>query len=641
MSHLSLTAGVVMVSGFLLGQHINIDKFKQPYTDSLYINPSFSSSISDSVLVILGRASSSDFRNGKQEITEQKAFWNKQKGTSQYVQKKYTSAIQHYQSSYNYYRLLKDTLGMSKALSNMGICYEEQNIDDQALSKYNNALELLRSTEDAFKYTVLNNILSLLLKKELYETVKSEGLIALKSPEIEAYTQMSILANVGAAYSGLNKYDSATFFTNQAYKIASENDFHVNEIQLLINLANQDQKNNSLNEAKRHLLSAKQLSTKYQYDNFNKNIFQGLGIIYFKLSKFSLANDYYEKALQLARADNDKYLVADLLQNISVCKKELGDFKSAYKNLKEYTTLKDSLQGIESKKAVAELSTKYRSLEQQNKILRLNNEKNLLQLDAKLKAATIENQEINLSNRKWLIIGLIIILGVSIFSFYLFYSRKKIAAAKTELDIRNQKLEIERKLLQSQMNPHFIFNALNSIQRFVSESDAFNAQIYLGRFGKLMRNILEQSRKSQISLEEEIETLELYIELEKLRYNNSFSAVITSDFDDDSDVKIPPMIIQPFVENAILHGFKGIDYPGILRIQFKQADETTILCTIEDNGKGRKKTKEKTDSSTLNKTSLGTQVTQNRLDAISPDGKESIVYEDLPTGTRVNVYFYS
>lgn len=630
-----LFAVTLLFPDFVSGQQA-FDRYQKTYTDSLYKNPEFAMRVCDTVLE---RLSATSDRNW--ETSHQKALWNKQKGTTYYVRKNYEDAVPYYQMSYNLYKGVKDTLGMAKTQSNLGICFEERNLDNDALKYYNKALELASGKKDPFRFTVLNNILSLLLKKELYDKVKREALTTLDENIPNKQTRIAMLSNLGAAYTGLEMYDSAIYYSKQAYALAVEEGSQMNELLLLINLANQHQKKNAFAEARHYLLVAETLNKRYAYAGFNKKIYQTLGIINYKLKQYSEANTYYTKALKLARSESDVYLVVSLLENISRCDAKLHNYQSAYLTLKESSDLKDSLQGIESKKAVAELSAKYRNLEHQNKILRLNNEKKVLKLDAKLKTSTIENQNIKLAKRNWLIFGLGAILVASVISFYLFYSRKKVVAAKSELELKNQKLEIERKLLQSQMNPHFIFNALNSIQRFVSESDSFNAQVYFARFGKLMRNILEQSRKEFISLEEEIETLQLYIDLEQLRFNNSFSATITSSIEGSGEVQIPPMIIQPFVENAILHGFKGIRKDGKLRIHFSEVNNTTILCTIEDNGIGRQKASENTHNSTLKKTSLGTQVTRDRLRAMGPEEKEHIVYEDLSQGTRVKVYIYT
>ena len=150
-------------------------------------------------------------------------------------------------------------------------------------------------------------------------------------------------------------------------------------------------------------------------------------------------------------------------------------------------------------------------------------------------------------------------------------------------------VESEQKALRAQINPHFIFNAMNSIQYFISDNDKKNAEIYLSRFSTLMRKVLEDSKKNLISLEEEIESLENYLQLEKLRFPDKFEYEIIRDPQlDIFETEIPPMIIQPFLENAIWHGLMPKKEKGFLSIKFQKQNDNIIACTIQDNGIGRK-----------------------------------------------------
>lgn len=152
--------------------------------------------------------------------------------------------------------------------------------------------------------------------------------------------------------------------------------------------------------------------------------------------------------------------------------------------------------------------------------------------------------------------------------------------------------ELELKALQAQMNPHFVFNSLNSIQSFVTQKDGFSANQYLSKFSKLMRLFLESSRKRFIYLSENIEILQLYLELEKLRFDDKFKYHIRVEESlYPSSVEFPSMMVQPFVENAINHGLAYKKGKGLLEIHFYQ-EANSIICVIEDNGIGRKKAQE-------------------------------------------------
>ena len=218
-----------------------------------------------------------------------------------------------------------------------------------------------------------------------------------------------------------------------------------------------------------------------------------------------------------------------------------------------------------------------------------------------------------------------------------------------ERERKNKMLEIELKALRSQMNPHFMFNSLNSIKSYILQSEPGPAAAYLSDFSHLVRMILQHSRENLITLEEELETLLLYIDLEKLRLENEFS--FTNEVDDKldlSDIKIPPLLLQPFVENAIWHGLKEKG-DGQLIISIYQRDQR-VLCEILDNGIGREKSAMLNKNKTKKYKSLGTGITNERIELINQmediDLKIDIVdlYDERTgdsTGTKVIVSFAS
>lgn len=163
---------------------------------------------------------------------------------------------------------------------------------------------------------------------------------------------------------------------------------------------------------------------------------------------------------------------------------------------------------------------------------------------------------------------------------------KRYQEQKVELE-RQKALQFQMMMLSAQMNPHFIFNSLNSIQYFLMENDRDLAIHYLSEFSSLMRRALENSTRRYISMAEEIRFLNKYLSLEKERFQNRFDYEIIDGLEDVDYTFIPPMLIQPYVENAIVHGFKQIDYQGKLQVKFQES-EGSIVCTITDNGIGRK-----------------------------------------------------
>lgn len=189
---------------------------------------------------------------------------------------------------------------------------------------------------------------------------------------------------------------------------------------------------------------------------------------------------------------------------------------------------------------------------------------------------------------------------------------KKEEATKTEFN--KQLAQIEMKALRAQMNPHFLFNSLNAIKYYVLKENKEKASNYLTDFSRLIRLVLNHSSKQLINLREELESLELYIKIERLRFEEKFDYVIqTSEKISLEEVMIPPLLLQPYVENAIWHGLMHkIEGKGVLSILVEYIDDS-IRITIEDNGIGRKKAEEVKSKSAQKHKSMGMRITQSRI----------------------------
>lgn len=234
--------------------------------------------------------------------------------------------------------------------------------------------------------------------------------------------------------------------------------------------------------------------------------------------------------------------------------------------------------------------------------------------------------------RWWFITAMMLFLGLLIFLFV----RDRIQRLNQRLRLENSLLEMERKALRLQMNPHFIFNALDSISSFIFKNDPKQAVRYLNNFAKLMRLTLESSMEHIHPVETEVSVLKNYLELEKLRFQGKFDYEIELDEDIDYDVGIPPMLIQPHVENAILHGLKPKEGHGHLAIRFVLQAEL-LICEIEDDGIGRKASKALPRRK--DHRSMATQINKDRLallrQSMSNEVDIQIIDKTNPTGTKV------
>lgn len=211
-----------------------------------------------------------------------------------------------------------------------------------------------------------------------------------------------------------------------------------------------------------------------------------------------------------------------------------------------------------------------------------------------------------------------IILSVTLVLFLIFVMIslriKNIRKQEQEKSEYNKRIaELEMTALRAQMNPHFIFNCLNSINRYILKSDRDTAAEYVTKFSRLIRLILDNSRANTVSLSNEIAALKLYLEMETLRFENKFEYLIKIDPEFDPDkIMVPPMIFQPYVENAIWHGLMHKDGPGKIEVHFHR-DEHFLICTIDDNGVGRKQAAELESKFAVKNKSHGLMVTAKRL----------------------------
>jgi LytS/YehU family sensor histidine kinase len=200
------------------------------------------------------------------------------------------------------------------------------------------------------------------------------------------------------------------------------------------------------------------------------------------------------------------------------------------------------------------------------------------------------------------------------------------------------------------MNPHFIFNALNSVQQYILQGNVTEANRYLSKFSKLQREVLNNSDQNFIPLEKELEVLNLYLELEQLRFDGSFEYNIQLDKAIDIDeIKIPPMIIQPFVENSIWHGLMPKQGERWVKIEFTFSQDDLLVCTVTDNGIGREAANRLKQNAHPQHQSKGLSLVYDRLNILRQQYEQAFDVsirdqtdsDGLPAGTEVKLYIYT
>jgi tetratricopeptide (TPR) repeat protein len=302
-----------------------------------------------------------------------------------------------------------------------------------------------------------------------------------------------------------------------------------------------------------------------------------------------------------------------------------GDSLQSLRYLLQYNTIQDSLDASKTQARIATFEVEQQAQQKGNEIEQLKFQK----------AA---------QRRNYLAGGFIIILILLAFFSRLRYKRKRDKEQLTS-DFKNQLARAETKALRAQMNPHFIFNSLNSINSFVMDQQHELASEYLIKFSKLIRLILDNSRSETISIEKELEALKLYVLLESARFDNKFKCVyhIAAEVNTNS-IMIPPMLLQPFVENAIWHGLMQKEGEGTIVIELAMKNEELLMITIEDDGIGREKAAELKSKSATHK-SHGLKVTSQRIEMMNKlnSSGAQVTIEDLKdeqgraSGTRVEL----
>jgi|GEM_PF-318523 len=259
---------------------------------------------------------------------------------------------------------------------------------------------------------------------------------------------------------------------------------------------------------------------------------------------------------------------------------------------------------------------------------RLEQQVNNLARDNEIKAFKLQRNQLVLAS-----VGAISLLVVALGIFYFRQSR---------INAMHEKLLVEQRLFRSQMNPHFIFNSLSIVQNFIIKHDEARASIYLSRFSELVRSILNNSSQEQITLEEELATIENYLALQKVRFSDQFDYELEVDNSlDPESTFIPPMLTQPFIENAIEHGIKPREKKGKIEIRIRRSGDQTIgrsdqtngrsgdrvILEVEDDGIGREKAQELLQQRDKDHKSMATAITQERIKVLNRRHKRKITME--------------
>ncbi|MGB5377378.1 histidine kinase [Muriicola sp.] len=440
---------------------------------------------------------------------------------------------------------------------NLGDAYAGTGDINKALAYYQVGLEIAGKNQISPKIPDLNSKIA-----DAYASVN-------RMEEANAYYDNSLReANKQAPQRAIQEKEKVADFLNKTNRYDDEIQLRKSSLRELEGMPN--------NTKKRSDIALPPDSISRQRINYK------IANAYIAQDKYAEAIPYLEQSIARADLEEDFIVQKDATRKLSEVYRQQGDFNKALETYQKYVAVVDTLY-VRKEQEISRAARLNREVAAtQNRITGLEQERELSQ--SKYDLALAEQRLTAESNNRqlWIIYSLLFgMLFMSLAAFFFYRSTQKQKLANNLLAL---------KTLRSQMNPHFIFNALNSVNNYISKNDERSANRFLSDFSKLMRTVLENSEEDFIALNKEIELLELYLKLEHSRFPDKFTYSFEVENSVDTEAyKIPPMLLQPYIENAIWHGLRYRESQGILNIRVSEKNSKTLEVRIEDNGIGRKK----------------------------------------------------
>lgn len=573
------------------------------------------------------------------------AIFYKLKGKAFERQKIFDSATMHYEKAIALNKEAGVLGELAKCYLYMGVNYFRQSKHDEAIDYYHQAIVVAKANNMIRVLTSAYNNIGLIYKRsgdytKAVEYYQKSLELAVENDVL--YDQAQALGNLATCYGRISNYNLSNRYYKESLAIRKKMGDQLAIINSKINLAHNysmmGHKDSALNMYIETLSIAEkegtdiqkaalysnisaiyvyrkkpQLSLEYSQKAYkiNKRIMRHHGLIssclnmveaYGQLQQYNKAWELLDEALDIANKKNLVESKKDIFESFSDLYRNKGDFRNALKYKELMFQIKDSILNTKVATRIEEMQIQYDTEKKERRIAELVHHQKVSELNEQKRM------------RNFLIIILILVIIVGAILVLMRQSRLRSKARETNLG---------HKLLRTQMNPHFIFNSLNSINAFIGTNKGAEAQMFLTRFAKLMRNILEGSKNEYVTLEKEVETLRYYIELEQLRFNGNFDFNISvSDDIDVSFVELPPMLIQPFVENSIKHGLKASNEGGEISITFSIVNEELLYCNVTDNGVGINQTENKKSHK-----SYAMGITRERLAMLNKKKSKQITFE--------------
>lgn len=552
-------------------------------------------------------------------------------GILHYHQGDFVQAIDYYTRSLRIREEIDDERGMAASLDNIGIVYSRQADYAEALDHHARSLRLRERLGDKQGLAASLNNFGVIYEEQGDQTKALDYYarsLAIREAIGDKYGIASSLNNIGVIYKKQGNHTKAIDHFTRSLAVYEELGDRNSIALSLHNMGQIREKQEDM--ARAVILYSRSLAIREAIgDKLGiANSLCGLGSVYKERGDMAMAITFGTRALALAYEVGDVATVGSVADLLYACYKANGQPGKALEMYELRSSMRDSISSRDVTKRLEQMEFTKSMLKDS-----IAHAAAVAELESERRIATLQSEKAR--NRSWAFgIGGLLLLGGGGLVYRTDRRRRK------ERFDRDAAL-LQMKALRTQMNPHFIFNALNSINNYVQENERDLASGFLTKFARLMRLVLENSRHEEVPLVQDVEALRLYLDLEQARMNNRFEYEVQIDQAIDQDnTMVPPLVLQPFVENAIWHGLSRKDEVGLLRLSVRQVGGILVM-TVEDNGVGREAATGQTDPKTPSKISMGTVITRERLEMLGKQrgGEAGFHYVEVPKGTCVEVRF--
>jgi len=512
--------------------------------------------------------------------------------------------------------------GIARSLQLKGVAYSYA-LNDQAsaLEYYHRALDANNHPADpVLELNTIANIAVIFYNmKQLDESLRYYQKAMVLLDQVKGRPgEEQLNLNMGNVYYDRHQRDSANYYFTKSLALAESRGNTMIQIGALNALATSLIDAASYAGAKDYVLQSLALSDQTGNVLTRAVSLVNLALIQLHTGHADSATFYGTQALAAATRAGSRQFRREAYNVLSLAEEAQGNYRDALSAARQFNSLNDSLLSDESQQQVTRLEMQYNFDKKQA-----------------LDTAEIKRQKV-IRNATAAIAALLVL--VSLGGILVYKKRKDILQQKKEAEFSARVVDTEMKALRAQMNPHFIYNSLNSINDYIDRHDTGKATAYTTRFAKLMRMILENSEKKEVPLEDDLAALELYMQLENMRREHKFEYEIrVEEGIDRENTLIPPLILQPFVENSIWHGFSGQEGDARIFIDIKKQGDM-ISCSVEDNGRGMPPA---SPAAMPQRKSLGMKITRARIDILNSIKKSNaaVNISRLERGTRIEVTF--